>query len=76
MTKLPVISPYIMGNPPKIIEWRLMETSEANHQEEKQDLPFLVIVGKRGKMRRRATVTAVTPGGKLLLITWIKSDIR
>ena len=30
---LPVISPYIMGNPPKITKWRVMDISEANHQE-------------------------------------------
>ena len=65
-----------MGNLPKISKWRLMETSEAYHPDWREDLLFLVIVGKRGKMRRKATVTAVTPGGKLLLITWVKSDIR
>ena len=32
-TLLPVIRPYIMGNPPKITKWRVMDISEANHQE-------------------------------------------
>ena len=76
MTKLPVISPYIMGNPPKISKWRLMETSEAQGPDWREDLLVFIIVGKRGKMRRKAQPLLSTPGGKLLLITWGKSDIR
>ena len=53
-----------------------MDISEADHHEEKQDLLVFIIVGKRGKMRRKATVTAVTPGGQHAPITWVKSDIR
>ena len=39
-----------------------MDISEAYHHEEKQDLPFLVIVGKRGKMQRKEQLLAHHPG--------------
>ena len=65
-----------MGNQPKISKWRLMETSEAQDPDWREDLLFCIIMGKRGKMQRKATVTSVPPGGKLLPVTWGKSDIR
>ena len=64
MTKLPVISPCITGNPPKISKWRLMDISEAYHPAWREDLPFLVIVGKRGKMEERNSHSC--PPGVLL----------
>ena len=53
-----------------------METSEAQGPDWREDLLVFIIVGKRGKMRRKAQPLLSTPGGKLLLITWGKSDIR
>ena len=76
MKLLPVIYPYITGNQPFFSKWRLMETSEAYHHEEKQDLLVVIIVGKRGKMRRMTTVTAVTPGAQHAPYYLVKSDIR
>ena len=76
MTKLPVISPYIMGNPPKISKWRLMETSEAQGPDWREDLLVFIIVGKRGKMRRKEQPLLSTRGCRQLPVTWVKSDIR
>ena len=52
-----------------------MDISEADHHEEKQDLLVFIIVGKRGKMRRKERKLLCHPGC-VLLITWVKSDIR
>ena len=73
---LPVIRPYITGNQPKISKWRLMETSEADHHEEKQDLLVFIIVGKRGKMEERNANFCATRGACCLLPGWSPTFVR
>ena len=58
--------PNIMGNPPKITEWRLMETSEANHQDRRDPIPRPAVLGscgKTGKNGRKERKLLCHPGG-------------
>jgi len=65
-----------MGNQPFFSKWRLMEMTEAQSPAWRKDLPFFIIVGKWGKIRRKAHESCPPRGSSMLLITWVKSDIR
>ena len=52
-----------------------METDGNYHLDWREDLPLFIIVGKRGKMRRKGR-KFLTPGMPLAPVTWVKSDIR